>query len=127
MEPFQSLAIAERGPEPGGIYRHYKHAHETGLEGLYLVLVIGRSSEARDQRFVVYLSLSLQEVWIRPLGMFFEHVEVADGPHPYSGPRFVAVREFPSSVLPPVRWLYSLVRAVVRLWPEVSFIPGKQR
>lgn len=123
MEPVQPHPIAERDPQPGSLYRHYKHADETGLDGLYLVIVLGRSSEARDERFVVYLSLSLQEVWIRPLGMFFEHVE-APG---YSGPRFAAVGGFPSSVLPPMRWLYSLVRALVRLWPEVSFIPGKQR
>lgn len=61
-----------------GLYRHFKG-------GEYEALMIGRSSEARDQEFVVYKSLEKGTVWIRPLSMFLEHVE-RDG---YSGPRFM--------------------------------------
>ncbi len=52
-----------------GLYRHYKG-------GMYRALFVGRSSEDREQEFVVYQSLEKGIVWIRPLGMFLEMVEV---------------------------------------------------
>lgn len=60
-----------------GIYKHFKG-------GLYEAFFVARSSEARDQEFVVYKSLEKDLVWIRPLKMFLEHVN-RDG---YNGPRF---------------------------------------
>lgn len=65
-----------------GLYRHYKG-------GVYRTLTVGRSSEARDEEFVVYESLDNGHVWIRPLGMFLENVEVGG----YRGPRFTWVDE----------------------------------
>ena len=65
-----------------GIYQHFKG-------GLYEALLVGRSSEARDQEFVVYKSLEKGYVWIRPIVMFFEEVN-RDG---YIGPRFKWVKE----------------------------------
>ena len=52
-----------------GLYRHYKG-------GTYRALFVGRSSEDREQEFVVYQSLEKGLIWIRPLDMFLETVEV---------------------------------------------------
>ncbi len=65
-----------------GIYRHYKG-------GLYRVLCVGRSSEEREKEFVVYQSIEKNHIWIRPLPMFLEEVEVGE----YHGPRFAWVGE----------------------------------
>lgn len=65
-----------------GLYRHYKG-------GMYRTITVGRSSEARDEEFAVYESLDKGNVWIRPLGMFLEHVEVGE----YRGPRFMWIGE----------------------------------
>lgn len=78
LPPLSALA---RGFRPG-IYRHYKG-------GLYHALLVGRSSEAREEESVVYRSLEKGSVWIRPLAMFLEDVKTAD----YEGPRFAWVRE----------------------------------
>ncbi|MBL8158308.1 DUF1653 domain-containing protein [bacterium] len=65
-----------------GTYRHFKG-------GIYKTICIGRSSEERDQEFVVYQSLDRGHIWIRPLPMFIEEVD-RDG---YKGPRFSYVAE----------------------------------
>lgn len=65
-----------------GIYKHFKG-------DLYEALLVGRSSEARYQEFVVYRSLEKSYIWIRPIGMFFEHAD-RDG---YRGPRFIYLRD----------------------------------
>ena len=56
-----------------GIYRHYKG-------NLYRVMGVGRHSETLEE-FVVYIALydgefGKNSIWIRPLGMFLENVEV---------------------------------------------------
>ena len=56
-----------------GIYRHYKG-------NLYNVVGVGRHSETLEE-FVVYRALydgefGKNSIWIRPLGMFLENVEV---------------------------------------------------
>ena len=61
-----------------GIYKHFKG-------GMYEAFFVARSSEAREEEFVVYKSLDKGLMWVRPLTMWNEHVE-RDG---YSGPRFV--------------------------------------
>jgi hypothetical protein len=53
-------------------YRHYKG-------GTYTLLMVGRSSEERDELFAVYVSHATQQVWIRPWMMFTELVAWADG------------------------------------------------
>lgn len=64
----------------GGTYRHYKGAY-------YLVLKIARSSETLEE-FVVYQALyGTYDIWIRPLKMFGEMIEV-DGK---TVPRFALV------------------------------------
>ena len=65
-----------------GIYRHFKG-------GMYHALFVARSSEDRNEEFVVYKSLEKGLMWIRPLTMFLEEVD-RDG---YKGPRFVWIRE----------------------------------
>lgn len=65
-----------------GIYRHFK-----GNE--YQAYFVARMSEARDQEFVVYKSLTKGFIWIRPLSMSLEDVE-RDGK---KGPRFTWIRE----------------------------------
>ncbi len=52
-----------------GLYRHYKG-------GTYRAFFVGRMSEARDQEYVVYESLEKGSIWLRPLKMFMEDVEV---------------------------------------------------
>ncbi|TSC55656.1 MAG: hypothetical protein G01um101418_760 [Parcubacteria group bacterium Gr01-1014_18] len=65
-----------------GIYKHFKG-------DLYRAFFVARSSEAREEEFVVYQSLTKDYVWIRPLEMFMEDVD-RDG---YKGPRFSWVGE----------------------------------
>ena len=60
--------MAEADPKPG-MYEHYKG-------GKYVLLHIGRLSEAREVRMAVYLSCTNGEIWIRPLSMFQEFVRV---------------------------------------------------
>lgn len=64
MEDFEP-----RIPQPGERYEHYKG-------GVFEVITVGRLSEQRDQLMVVYRSLERGHVWIRPLGMWSEYVEV---------------------------------------------------
>ena len=52
-----------------GTYQHFKG-------GLYQALFVARSSEKRNEEFVVYQSVEKEHVWIRPLKMFLEEVEV---------------------------------------------------
>ncbi len=54
------------------LYRHYKG-------GLYVVLGVGRMSEARDQLYVAYWSVARKTMWFRPLGMFVEEIRWPDG------------------------------------------------
>lgn len=60
-----------------GIYRHFKG-------GMYKTICIGRFSETRHEEYVVYQSVELGHIWIRPLSMFLSEV---DRPG-YRGPRF---------------------------------------
>jgi len=64
-----------------GLYRHYKG-------GLYQAFFVARNSEARQEEFVVYQSQEKGYVWVRPLGMFLENVQV-DGK---TIPRFTFVK-----------------------------------
>ena len=58
-----------------GIYRHYKGDR-------YEVLVIAKHSETLDQ-LVVYRALyGNYDVWVRPLSMFIENVEIAGNTMP---------------------------------------------
>lgn len=55
-----------------GIYEHYKGAE-------YDVIDVARHSET-DEVLVVYRALYGEHgLWVRPLAMFLEHVETADG------------------------------------------------
>ncbi len=65
-----------------GLYRHYKG-------GTYRAWFVARSSEERHEEFVVYQSLEKGHVWVRPLAMFLENVDV-DGT---SVPRFERIGE----------------------------------
>ena len=62
-----------------GRYRHFKGA-------IYVVVGTATHSES-DEPFVVYHPEGDERLWVRPLGMWAEHVE-RDG---YSGPRFTAL------------------------------------
>ncbi|MED5525980.1 DUF1653 domain-containing protein [Gallaecimonas pentaromativorans] len=58
-----------------GIYRHYKG-------NLYQVYEVARHSETEEE-LVVYRPLYGEgALWVRPLGMFTETVDTADGPKP---------------------------------------------
>ena len=62
-------------PTPGR-YRHFKGA-------IYVVVGTARHSET-EEPFVVYHREGSSELWVRPAGMWAEHVE-RDG---HRGPRF---------------------------------------
>lgn len=65
-----------------GIYRHYK-----GNE--YLVIGVGKQSETLED-YVIYKALyGDQNLWVRPLYMFLEYVEVNEK----TIPRFEWLRE----------------------------------
>lgn len=54
-----------------GIYEHYKG-------GKYEVIGVGKNSETLEE-FVVYRALyGKKDLWIRPLEMFLEEVEIDD-------------------------------------------------
>lgn len=80
-DPLPPLSAAAQHFRPG-IYRHYKG-------GTYRALHVARHSEDPTQELVVYESLEKGGVWVRPLAMFLEDVEVGE----YNGPRFAWVRE----------------------------------
>ena len=60
---------------PPGEYEHHKGAR-------YRVLDVARHSET-EERLVVYRALHGEGgLWVRPLAMFVETVDTADGPRP---------------------------------------------
>lgn len=65
---------------PLGEYTHFKGGH-------YRVFALAKHSETQEP-MVVYTSLKTGEFWVRPLGMWLEHVEWPDGQR---RPRFVPV------------------------------------
>ena len=66
----------------GEIYRHFKGKQ-------YQIIAVARHSET-GERMVVYQALyGEMGVWVRPAGMWSEHVD-RDG---YSGPRFTYIGE----------------------------------
>ena len=67
---------------PTGRYRHYK-----GRE--YLVLGIARHSETEEELVVYRADYGERGLWVRPLGMFLETIEI-DGRRV---PRFEFVSE----------------------------------
>ncbi|WP_110666482.1 DUF1653 domain-containing protein [Salinicola halophilus] len=65
--------MSERSRPVPGIYRHYKGA-------LYEVLDVARHSET-EESLVVYRALyGDYGLWVRPLGMFCEEVEIDGEP-----------------------------------------------
>lgn len=53
----------------GGTYRHYKGPY-------YLVLKIARSSETLEELVVYQTLYGTYDIWVRPLKMFCETIEV---------------------------------------------------
>lgn len=58
-------------PNPGEIYRHYKGAS-------YQVLYIGLHTETLEE-LVVYKAIGGNQIWVRPLSMWQESVQTAEG------------------------------------------------
>ncbi len=68
-----------RNPAPGEIYDHYKG-------NKYEVIGTATHSETLEE-LVVYRALyGSNKLWVRPLDMFFEHVEVAGELRPRFAP-----------------------------------------
>jgi hypothetical protein len=67
-------------------YRHYKG-------GTYTLLYRGRLSEDRETEVAIYVSHEREQVWVRPLSMFFELVRWPDG---IVRPRFTPLADMPS-------------------------------
>jgi hypothetical protein len=63
-------------PEPNKKYRHYKG-------GLYNVLTLAKHSETNED-MVVYQSLLFGSVYVRPLSMWFEKIDIQLEPNVYS-------------------------------------------
>jgi hypothetical protein len=66
-----------------GTYRHFKGK-------LYVALALVKHSETEEE-MVLYRPIDSDQLWVRPLAMWTEHVE-RDG---YSGPRFVRIGDAP--------------------------------
>lgn len=84
-----------RIPQPGEHYAHYKG-------GRYEVLAVGRLSEKRDELVVTYRSLERGHVWVRPLGMWGEYLDVpaaALGKPPERVQRFRLCEDSPPSTV----------------------------
>lgn len=62
------LSIEGKNFKPGK-YKHFKG-------GLYEAYFIARHSENTEEEFVVYKSLDRGHIWVRPLKMFLEEVEL---------------------------------------------------
>lgn len=74
-----------------GIYQHYKG-------GLYQVYELARHSET-DEMLVVYRPLyGERALWVRPLELFIEKVEVSEGERARLVPRFLWQREADAEV-----------------------------
>lgn len=54
---------------PPGKYRHYKGNH-------YEVIGVARHSETEEELVVYRPDYGKRDLWVRPLAMFLEHVEV---------------------------------------------------
>lgn len=71
MDPVP-LATPIDPPDVGRLYKHYKGDY-------YRVIELGRLSEQRDTWMVVYRSMKLGHIWIRPLAMWNEELVWPDG------------------------------------------------
>ena len=58
-------------PNPGEIYRHYKG-------NVYQVLGVGLHTETLEE-LVVYKAVEGNQIWVRPLSMWQESVQTAEG------------------------------------------------
>jgi hypothetical protein len=67
MEPLPPL---DETPLPPGIYRHYK-----GND--YEVIGLARHSESREAMVVYRALYGERGLWVRPLAMFLESVDIA--------------------------------------------------
>lgn len=66
-----------------GKYKHFKG-------GIYMVTAIAKYSEDTEKEFGIYYHDGTpDELWVRPVEMFSEHIE-RDG---YNGPRFEYIGE----------------------------------
>ncbi len=74
--------LGRRLPLLPGKYKHFKG-------GEYQVLSVGQHSETREQMVIYQALYGERGIWVRPVSMWFEHVEKPN----YSGPRFVYVGE----------------------------------
>ena len=70
------LSVVAHNLKPG-IYQHYKG-------DFYEVFFVARYSEDPSQEFVVYQKIETGDMWVRPIKMFCETVEVEG----YSQSRF---------------------------------------
>ena len=61
--------MSERELRVGGKYRHYKG-------GKYRVVGVARHSETLENMVVYEAQYGDGEIWVRPMGMFLEDVEV---------------------------------------------------
>lgn len=80
---------AEATPQHTGLYRHYKHRHDTATAGVYRVLYMARDADNPPVALVVYQSVATGQVWVRAAFAFFQNVAVEG----YNGPRFIPLGE----------------------------------
>ena len=65
-----------------GLYRHFKG-------NLYRLLYVAKHSETLEPMVVYQALYGEHGIWVRPAGMWCEHIDRAD----YHGPRFYPVEE----------------------------------
>lgn len=68
MTNLPPLSEEAQGFTPG-VYKHFKG-------GTYHALCVARSSEAPEEEYVVYRSAESGLMWVRPLAMFLETVDL---------------------------------------------------
>lgn len=68
-EPLPPLSPQAKALVPGGIYEHFKKLR-------YKVIAMARHSETLEEMVVYQQLYGDGAIWVRPLGMFFEQVEV---------------------------------------------------
>ena len=66
-EILQPFSIQAQSLTKGVIYEHYKGKR-------YKILCVGRNSETLEESVVYQAQYGNNDVWIRPLSMFLEHV-----------------------------------------------------
>ena len=74
-EVLKPLSAQAKLPVEGAIYEHYKGK-------CYRILCVGRNSETLEESMVYQAQYGDNDVWIRPLNMFLEKIDLDEQVQP---------------------------------------------